>query len=306
MCLVSGFRPVRFVAISLCACAFGGALSAAEEPIAAATRDQSRDDATPANSRRLAEQDGWVVAWDEQHPIQHSSGIRMARLRLFPDGRLLVLQGVLDPIAEARIPTDDVNSLVDWLIDEQAARKRAAFKVKQADGIQTEVEWDPLPSALWDQHAERVAVRRKDAVYDLIRFSPPRDERANDRFGPESQAGPLTDEGRARLLALSALAIAGGPDELKRHVALANQSLHQQVPDTPVEIAPNHLRSAGFDSDGTRALFFEFAKERPGVGFPRGEMAVRISPEDSAYVDRARYWTGESSERAWGLRNKLK
>jgi beta-lactamase regulating signal transducer with metallopeptidase domain len=127
-------------------------------------------------SRDLDAQEGWVIAWDVQHAAQHSDGARIARLRVFSDGRVAAWQGLGKPLVEKRIARDEVNALVSWLIDEKGATPRRSLQVIDDAGKKRELFLDPLPTALWDQFGDRVAVKRDGQTYDLVSISPGHDD----------------------------------------------------------------------------------------------------------------------------------
>jgi beta-lactamase regulating signal transducer with metallopeptidase domain len=125
-------------------------------------------------SRQLAELPDWVIAWDDQDAMQHGSGWRTARLRIFPDGRIVGLRDLQADLIEARISRRQVADLVDWLIDQMHASQRNWIQVQAAGGQPLRrVYVDPLPEALWDQTGSRIAVRRKGRIYDLLFIQPP-------------------------------------------------------------------------------------------------------------------------------------
>jgi hypothetical protein len=71
-----------------------------------------------AESRRVQQLEGWVLALDVQNPLRHGDGVRSARLRIFPDGRVLSLPNGRD-LRELKIPTGEVSDLLRWLADDQ-------------------------------------------------------------------------------------------------------------------------------------------------------------------------------------------
>jgi hypothetical protein len=248
---------------------------------------------------------GWVIAWDEQNPIQHSDGERIAKLRVFPDGRVVALQSVRDPLAEMRIPKDDVTRLVAWLIDEQKATERQMLRFTPEDRIgkvrvPEQVQVDPLLGPHWDQHLGRVAIQRGGKTYDLLQI----------QSGPEGAAkalqfqkavASLSNEIEQRLQRLVSLTVAGGDEAVARHAKLADEALRLRHPATSLRVRPETFRGAGFDSDGTRAIYFEFKGD---AAFPRGEMTIRVPPSGAPFVDEAAYWTSETEGDCWGRKHE--
>jgi hypothetical protein len=55
---------------------------------------------THRNTLQLDDLDSWILAWDEQHCISHSDGVRIARLRVFADGRVVANRRPGEPLIE--------------------------------------------------------------------------------------------------------------------------------------------------------------------------------------------------------------
>jgi beta-lactamase regulating signal transducer with metallopeptidase domain len=160
-------------------------------------------------SRELAAQPGWVVAWDKHNPIQHGDGARIARLRIFPDGRVAVWEGLGKPLAETRIAREEVTELVNWLIDEQHAGARMPMNVVAEDGSKKQIFLDPLLGSLWDQEAQRVAAKRGEMIFDLLSVTPERPDRPEPALS--KSAGALDKEVIDRLQQLVNVAAAAVP-----------------------------------------------------------------------------------------------
>ena len=71
-----------------------------------------------ADNRRIQEMEGWVLAFDFQVPLRHSGGHRIARLRIFPDGRVLSSPNGR-VLHELKIPADELAELLRWLAEDQ-------------------------------------------------------------------------------------------------------------------------------------------------------------------------------------------
>lgn len=68
------------------------------------------------NTLEMDDLTGWVIAWDEQHCIQHSDGARVAKLRVFGDGRVIVNEEYRGSLVEKQISTEEVQQLRERLL----------------------------------------------------------------------------------------------------------------------------------------------------------------------------------------------
>lgn len=94
---------------------------------------------------------GAVIAWDRQNCISHSDSARTARLRIYPDGRVLRSAGYRQSIQESWIPVASVKQL--------ALRLYALGTDPQMTKLQDGAELEIGVGALWDQHQEVISVR---------------------------------------------------------------------------------------------------------------------------------------------------
>jgi hypothetical protein len=81
-----------------------------------------------AESRRVQQMEGWVLALDHQVPLRRSGGHRTARLRIFPDGRVLSLPDGRT-LRELKISAEELSDLLRWLAEDQ---KVSALKPQAA------------------------------------------------------------------------------------------------------------------------------------------------------------------------------
>ena len=100
-----------------------------------------------AESRRVQQMEGWVLAWDVQVPLRHSGGHRTARLRIFPDGRVLSLPNGRT-LRELKISAGELSELLRWLAEDQ---KVPALKPQAAQS------GDPKPAKAFDTWAGGVS-----------------------------------------------------------------------------------------------------------------------------------------------------
>ena len=129
------------------------------------------------NTLEMDDLEGWVVAWDSQHCIQHSDGARVAKFRLFADGRLIINRDHRRVLAERKIAPDEVKQLLVDLAamqDQSASLERALLNAVKADPdsivglpinidstlIQSVAIQTPLGHGLWDQFQDIVHFRR--------------------------------------------------------------------------------------------------------------------------------------------------
>jgi hypothetical protein len=91
-----------------------------------------------AESRRVQHMEGWVLALDHQVPLRRSGGHRTARLRIFPDGRVLSLPDGRT-LSELKISAEELSDLLRWLAEDQqvpALKPQAA----QLDNLKLEID----------------------------------------------------------------------------------------------------------------------------------------------------------------------
>ena len=134
------------------------------------------------NSLEMDDLEGWVVAWDQQHCIQHSDNSRVARLRLFPNGRIVTNRTHSMPLTERRTAPAEVQLLVDRLL--KMARQHARSQSdKPPPSAAVGTPRRPFPRALgrglWDQHQDLVRIKDEDQLHTLRVVHPGR----NDRVG---------------------------------------------------------------------------------------------------------------------------
>ena len=234
-----------------------------------------------AASRRVEAMDGWVLAWDVQNPMQHSDGQRSARLRLFPDGRVLDLANGLE-LRELRMDREHIDELLKWLID----GGRVPEIPPATPGLITS---DDAPQNGWDASSSFLTVRQSGRTYRKVHTVGPR----NPDDGSFKEIGE-------RLRHATYLAAIGGRGNLARYTTFAEAELRKRHPQLAAELREMPCASAGFDTNGTLAIFFEFGADGPGKGWPHGRMAVRVPPGGEPFIDRAELWRSEKDGDRWG------
>jgi hypothetical protein len=70
-----------------------------------------------------------VLAWDVQNPMQHGDGQRSARLRIFPDGRMLVLPNGRN-LRESKIAPEKLAELLTWLVEDRKVPEWTPQKIQ--------------------------------------------------------------------------------------------------------------------------------------------------------------------------------
>jgi hypothetical protein len=111
-----------------------------------------------AGDLELDDQQGWAVAWDEQHPISHSDGARVARLRLFADGRIVGARSSHEALVRRKISERAAAALIADLV------AMAGDPEIRADDA---VSVSPLGAALWDQYQELVRIVHDGKTYAI-------------------------------------------------------------------------------------------------------------------------------------------
>jgi hypothetical protein len=123
------------------------------------------------NSLEMDDLKGWVVAWDQQHCIQHSDNSRVARLRMFPDGRVVANRTRSDPLAELRIAPDEVRLLTDELLKMAKLQSRDQSERPVPSPVAAATPRSLFPRALgrglWDQHQDLVRIKDEDQLHTL-------------------------------------------------------------------------------------------------------------------------------------------
>ncbi len=141
---------------------------------------------TYADNRRVQKMEGWALAWDTQHPIQHSDGEYVAQMRIFPDGRVLSLSNGRE-LKEFKITPADIAELTRWLVEEGKVGEWKPEKVKIANTGQ-ELEMSPVKN-VWDRETDILIFTRDGKRHGV----------AVEHGGP----GPVFDVIRERLWELA-------------------------------------------------------------------------------------------------------
>ena len=160
---------------------------------------------TYADNRRVLKMEGWSLAWDTQEPVQHGSGELEARMRIFPDGRVLTLNGGRE-LKEFKITPAELAELTRWLVEDQQVGEWKPQKAKLADTGE-EIELSPVKN-MWDKET------------DILIFT--RDGKRHGIAVEHGSAGPTFDAIRERLW------------EVKRKAQIADAS----APATGAEATP--------------------------------------------------------------------
>jgi hypothetical protein len=236
----------------------------------------------------LAGMQDWVIAWDVQACAQ-SGGRRDATMRVFADGRVVVVSGLGAPLSAIEISPDEVQTLIEAL-KQQGTERPAADQGREAG--------DPLPAALWNQQAQRVAVRHADKTFDLLTID----------FLNESQREPWSREpvnqfsGKAqeKLLRVFHLAAIGGEAPVEKYAAFANAELQRKIPATPIRFKRQHFTASGHNPDGTLVVGFYFAPDDRQRRFPQATVTIRVPQGGEPFVYEAHYTTGDADDERWG------
>jgi ankyrin repeat protein len=231
-------------------------------------------------NRAVQKMEGWLLAWDVQNPVQHGDGQRLARLRIFPEGRVLWTPDHRS-VHEFKMSPEGIAELTASLVSERHVPEWKPQKVKYGD---RELEMEPATN-VWDAYTNILKFRRDGKMHGIVVSS-----------GPSNPEGPAFDEINKGLMKAVYLAMAGGREGLKRYAEMAGAALSKVTPGTSQEIGEREFSSAGFNSDESLTLRFEFGAGGPGLGFPRGEMTVRVPKNGKAFVDLLRVWTSDSQK----------
>jgi hypothetical protein len=137
---------------------------------------------TYADNRRTLLQQGWVLAWDTQEPIQHGSGELVAQMRIFPDGRVLALSNGRHP-KEFTIPPAEWEELTRWLVEDQRIGEWTPQRATLAHTGQ-EIELSPVKN-MWDRQTDILVFTRNGKRHGvaveygspaLVNFTPIREQ----------------------------------------------------------------------------------------------------------------------------------
>lgn len=117
------------------------------------------------NTLEMDDLEGWVISWDEQHCIQHSDGARVAKLRIFGDGRVVVNDGYAGSLHTKQIPIEDVRRLLQdlALMTEETHEVTLPGEVSIAGDLDLQIA-SRFPKtlnnfAMWDQYQDFITVR---------------------------------------------------------------------------------------------------------------------------------------------------
>ena len=220
-------------------------------PFILATGQEEETSATPRTSeQQLTAMTGWVIAWDAQNPMQHGDNSRRAMLRMFADGRVVVIPVAGDPLLRTKIDPKTVQKLVkEWKAEATersfdpflAVKSKGAMLAENYHQFETSMYQavlqfhigDPLPTGLWDQYGERVTICDGGKIYDLLSIEPERLEYPDP--GGTRDIAPLTKEMRKELLKLIEQAIS-------ENKAKEKHKKKQEKPNSPDRKAKNSLR----------------------------------------------------------------
>lgn len=104
----------------------------------------------------------WSIAWDERHPISHSDGARVARLRLFADGRLVGARSPDQKLFRRRVSPDLAAALISDLVTMAGDAK--AGSVETGDAASSWGVASSWSAALWDQRQELVRIAHEGQI----------------------------------------------------------------------------------------------------------------------------------------------
>ncbi|HWB05001.1 MAG TPA: M56 family metallopeptidase [Verrucomicrobiales bacterium] len=244
-----------------------------------AKRDLEERETYGAN-RTVQKMEGWLLAWDVQHPIQHGDGQRLARLRIFPDGRVLWMPDHRS-VHEFKMSPEGIAGLTTSLVSERHVPEWKPQKVKFGD---RELEMEPATN-VWDAYTNILKFRHDGKMHGIVVSS-----------GPSNPEGPAFDDINKGLLKAVYLAMAGGGEGLKRYTDIAEAALKKNAPEAAQKIGEREFSSAGFNSDGSLMLRFEFGAGGPGVGWPQGEITLQAPKTGTAFVSHLQVWTTDSQK----------
>lgn len=231
-------------------------------------------------NRAVQKMEGWLLAWDVQNPVQHGDGQRLARLRIFPDGRVLWMPDHRS-VHEFKMSAEAIAELTTGLVSERQVPEWKPQKVKFGD---RELEMEPATN-VWDAYTNILKLRHDGKMHGIVVSS-----------GPSNPEGPAFDEINKGLVRAIYLAMAGGHEGLKRYTDLAEAALKKHAPEAAQKIGEREFSSAGFNSDGSLMLRFEFGAGGPGVGWPQGEITLQAPKTGTAFVSHLQVWTTDSQK----------
>ena len=251
----------------------------------------------------------WVISWDIRHD-QRGGGEVENMLTIYADGRVTGTDYPNDDF-EARFEPGRINELIEKL--KQYAKKREVRAMldftglpyssdKQVyDALQSAIERtaDPLPRGLWDADAQRITIRDKSGVYDVLSVSaiPDHPDVVNGRL---SEIGAEPQTAIDLLLRIRTVAVVGGPDELLKMLAFATDELQQKTGNADIQLLPVHVSMGGRDTDGDRRIKLLFAGDTAGKSFKSGQMTVVFPVNGEPYIDDAIYVTRDLKTIRWG------
>lgn len=128
--------------------------------------------------RELDTMTGWILAWNDQHMIQHSDGAYVPQMRIFPDGRVVVpdrRRGLLT----LRLSRKDLNELLNELIEHPAAQRLPKRTPRLTETVKDEstIPFVQIRGGHWDQASSRVTIHAEGETYSLFYLSKSRDGR---------------------------------------------------------------------------------------------------------------------------------
>ena len=224
---------------------------------------------------------GWVLARDVQNPTQHSDGQRSARLRIFPDGRVLELANGRQ-LRELTTSADEIDALLDWLVE--GARV---------------IELPPAPSGVisvfglaqnsWDASSSILTIHRGGKIYRKVHTV----GRKNPDDGSFKEIGE-------RIKRLTYLAAVGGRESLEKVQVVRGRRTAQAISGVAVGFGGTRMleRRAGRRWDAGSALLFR--RGESGRGFPWGNLTVRVPRGGEPFVDRGAVWFSAENAARWG------
>jgi hypothetical protein len=231
-----------------------------------------------------------VIAWDRQHPIQHSDGARAAMLRVLADGRVFASNNGRETIQSLQLTPAELADLIEKLLP--------LFGEPLPPGKPGDI---PLTAgaAHWDAEQESFVLSHAGKTYRVEAQSPSLSDPEN-RLGIEPLHAP---EIRDVLNGLIQTAYAGGPGNLARCAEFATAELRKRHPESSFKFTAADLSWAGLNSDGTRVVDFAVVGTRVSPQFvPSAEFRV-YSHADGTITLRDAYYrfgaTDEESDR-WG------
>ena len=122
-----------------------------------------------------------MIAWDDQHRIQHSDGAREARVRVFADGRVIGVRSYRDPLVKRNIDKASLAALVEDLIAMAEKPVSSPTDEKQSPDdkkpLVTLAGDTALGRGMWDQEQDLVRIRHEGHTYFVHVIHPGRSDR---------------------------------------------------------------------------------------------------------------------------------